>query len=121
MDNAFIPLIKNGNVCKGQQINLRCTLQGCQPLKKKFVLNCIKVPFRYQKDTIIKGHITKPDLKIEWYLHGYAQLRLIFNVEHWCILIIIYCGTPKSERPNIKNHQKSNSFCEQKISVSRHF
>ena len=24
VDNAFIPLIKNGNVCKGQQINLRC-------------------------------------------------------------------------------------------------
>ena len=23
-----------GNVCKGQQINLRCNLQGCQPLKK---------------------------------------------------------------------------------------
>jgi len=31
VDNAFIPLIKNGNVCKGQQINLRCILQGCQP------------------------------------------------------------------------------------------
>ena len=34
VDNAFIPLIKNGKVCKEQQINLRCTLQGCQPLKK---------------------------------------------------------------------------------------
>ena len=35
VDNAFIPLIKHGNVCKGQQINLRGTLKGCQPLKKK--------------------------------------------------------------------------------------
>ena len=34
VDNAFILLIKNGNVCRGQQINLRCTLQGCQPWNK---------------------------------------------------------------------------------------
>ena len=35
VDNAFIPLIKMEMYVKDNNINLRCTLQGCQPLKKK--------------------------------------------------------------------------------------
>ena len=31
VDNAFISLINVEMYVKGQQINLRCTLQGCQP------------------------------------------------------------------------------------------
>ena len=31
------------NVCKGQQINLRCTLKGCQPLKRYiYIYKCLK-------------------------------------------------------------------------------
>ena len=36
------------NVCQGQQINFRCTLQGCQPLKKSlpcltFIIPCFQI------------------------------------------------------------------------------
>ena len=34
VDNAFIPLINMEIYVKEQQINLRCNLQGCQPLGK---------------------------------------------------------------------------------------
>ena len=33
--NAFIPLITMEIYVKGKQINLRCILQTCQPLKKE--------------------------------------------------------------------------------------
>ena len=34
VDDAFRPLNRIKMYVKGQQINLRCPLQGCQPLKK---------------------------------------------------------------------------------------
>ena len=40
VDNAFISFINMQNVCKWQQINLMCTLQGCQPFfKEHFIVD----------------------------------------------------------------------------------
>ena len=87
---AFIPLVENGNVCKGQQINLRCLQQGCQPLKKQknIILNktCfnlylfwVKCPKSEKANATFQQLLTKvwiiPLAKLlKWNMHAYFDV-----------------------------------------------
>ena len=39
VENSFISFINVEMFVKGQQINLRCTLEGCQPFQKKLKIH----------------------------------------------------------------------------------